>query len=56
MVAIDQQPNDLQVYDVSSFSATVDSTKLELPSSCSKSNQCGGVCAAVRTVKGGIKL
>ena len=50
MLAIDQQPNDLQVFDPLSFSTGFDDAKIQLPSVCNAKKTCSlaSVCTAVR--------
>jgi hypothetical protein len=47
---IDQQPNDLMVFNVSSFTKTVDPSVFALPSYCSKDHKCPlfSVCTVAR--------
>ena len=50
MLDMDQQPNDNQIFDAKTWSLSFDSSLLEKPSICKKSNSCaiGSTCTAVR--------
>ena len=50
MLNMDQQPNDIQVFDPETWSTSFDDSILDLPSICKKSNSCslGSTCTAAR--------
>ena len=51
MFRIDQQPDDVQTFDVNSFSTQVDDSVFDLPSRCSSQNTCSwlSVCTPLRS-------
>ena len=49
MLGIDQQPNDFQMFDSSTYTTNFDQGLLDLPDGCEGSSTCSiGICTAVR--------